>query len=316
MDLVQVLDRLAKTAAEVLAAEAAEVLLLDERHSRLTIEAVFGLSRSNFGLDLGRAILDKGLPVIVQNAQTDPLGDHLPKVFHSALGVPLRVPGRPLGTLHVYGIQPAQFGPGEIERLQAVADLGAIAIETAQGLFDLESMDSSKSQFIRVATHELRSPITVAQSMLGTVVKGYAGPMTETQREIFARIAGRLNFLENLVNDLLQLAASKAPGFTEDECAVTVNASLGRVVLLLQPRAEEKGVALVHHACCDKLAVWASEEGLDRIFVNLVGNAVKYTPPGGRVDVWLGQSPGTPGQSPGTPGQSPGTPGQSPGTPG
>jgi signal transduction histidine kinase len=73
-----------------------------------------------------------------------------------------------------------------------------------------------------------------------------------------------------------------------ETCRATgLNASVGRAVLLLQPRAEEKGVALTHRACCEELVVWGSEEGLERILVNLVGNAVKYTPAGGSVTVSL-----------------------------
>jgi len=90
--------------------------------------------------------------------------------------------------------------------------------------------------------------------------------------------------LESLVNDLLDLAAGKAADPQEEE-AVVLNSSVGRAVLSLQPRAEEKGVTLTHQACCEELVVWGTEAGLDRIFVNLVGNAIKYTPAGGRVTV-------------------------------
>jgi two-component system phosphate regulon sensor histidine kinase PhoR len=83
------------------------------------------------------------------------------------------------------------------------------------------------------------------------------------------------------------LAAGKAPELVEEERAVAVNASVGRAVLLLQPRAEEKGVVLTHRVCCEELVIWGSEEGLDRIFVNLVANAVKYTPSEGSVTVSL-----------------------------
>jgi two-component system phosphate regulon sensor histidine kinase PhoR len=53
----------------------------------------------------------------------------------------------------------------------------------------------------------------------------------------------------------------------------------------LQPRAEEKGVDMTLRPRRDKLVIWGTEEGLDRIFVNLVSNAVKYTPSGGTVTV-------------------------------
>jgi signal transduction histidine kinase len=58
-------------------------------------------------------------------------------------------------------------------------------------------------------------------------------------------------------------------------------------VLVLQPRAEEKEIALTLRPYREELVVWASEEGLDHIFHNLVENALKYTPAGGQVTVSL-----------------------------
>lgn len=300
MDLNQVLDRIAALAVKVLAADAAAVYWLEESGERLTVAAGYGLpdgfrSRPAFlgeESPLDRTALATGQVVAVEDAASDPRGSSLLPGFVAALCAPLGSPEQPLGTLHVYSRHRRRFHPEEIERLKAAADLGTVALEAVRGLADLERVEASKSQFIRVATHELRSPITVAQSLVRNVLKGYAGPLTDLQREVFARVSGRLDFLESLVNDLLDLAASKAPELTEAEGAVAVNSSVGRAILLLAPRAEEKGVALTALPSCEELAVWATEEGMDRIFVNLVGNAVKYTPSGGRVTISMGRDDG------------------------
>jgi len=285
MDLSQVLGHLAAAAAKVLSAEAAAVLLLEAAEDRLSVAAAWGVDAQEAGV---QRVASLRSPVLVEDVHADPRGSPLPPGFAAALCVPLMAE-RPLGALCVLGRRPRQFNDADAERLQALADLGAVAIRAAQGLADLERIEASKSQFIRVATHELRSPVTVAQSLVRTVLKGYAGPLADRQREVFARVAGRLDFLESLVNDLLDLAASKAPELAEEEGPVAVNASVGRAALLLQPRAEEKGVALTLHPWREELVVWATEDGLDRIFTNLISNAVKYTPPEGRVDVSLGR---------------------------
>lgn len=216
-------------------------------------------------------------------------GIFLPDGFSHILCVPLTLAARPLGVLQVYRRADPPFSPADAEQLTALAALGATALQAAQGLAEMERVEAAKSRFIHVATHELRSPIAVAQSLIRNVVRGYAGPLTDQQKDLFARISARLDFLEHLVNDLLDLAASRAPELAEEEGPVAVNSSVGRAVLLLMPRAEEKGVALTVQPCCEELAVWATEEGLDRIFVNLVENGIKYTPPGGRVTVSLGR---------------------------
>jgi signal transduction histidine kinase len=110
--------------------------------------------------------------------------------------------------------------------------------------------------------------------------------MTDEQRDLFGRISRRLNLLESLINDLLDLASGKA-GRREDDVPVLLNAAAGRAALLLQPRAEEKGVTLVHNASREELIIKGTDEGIDRILVNLIDNAVKYTPSGGSATVAL-----------------------------
>ncbi len=205
----------------------------------------------------------------------------------AGLAVRLGPAEQPLGVLHLYAFNAAHFSSERIAQAQALAELGAVAIEASRKATALEQVEANQAEFIRVSTHELRSPIAVSQSLVRNVVKGYAGPLTEKQQHVFSRISAQLDSLEGLVNDLLDLAASTTPGSGEVEGPVALNSSVGRVVLLLQPRAEEKGVDLAYRACRDELAVWATEEGLDRILVNLVGNAVKYTPPGGQVTVGI-----------------------------
>jgi signal transduction histidine kinase len=137
---------------------------------------------------------------------------------------------------------------------------------------------------IRVAAHELRSPVVVAQSMVRGVLDGYAGAITEEQADIFGRISHRLDFLESQVNDLLDLAAGQAAD-PEEETTVGLNSLVERVVSQLQPRAEEKGIDLVHWTYREELVVRGTEEGFERVIENLVENAVKYTPAGGNVYV-------------------------------
>jgi signal transduction histidine kinase len=229
---------------------------------------------------------------VVTDALNDPRVELVDKGYGTGLCIPLVHESHPVGTLHVYAIQPAHFCEDDAARMRPLADLGAAAIAATHALKALEAMEASQAQFIRVTTHELRSPVAVAQSLVRNVLKGYTGEMTEKQADVFARISRRLDFLESLINDLLDLAAGKAPELAEVQEPVVLNASIGRVMLLLQPRAEDKGLDMTLQPCRDQLVVRGTEGDLDRIFVNLVGNAVKYTPPGGAVIVSMQQTDG------------------------
>ncbi|MFQ6101276.1 MAG: ATP-binding protein [Anaerolineae bacterium] len=294
MELERVLARLADGARQTLQADAAAIRLVDQEGAHLTVAAASGLPavlRQREQIEMERSPLDRralfGRSTIIADANTDPRPVSMPGDYRSVLCVPLVYEDNLVGTLHVYATTPRRFGEADAALLMPLADLGAAAVAATRELAALEALEASKAHFIRVAAHELRSPVAVTQSLVRGVLKGYAGEMSDKQAEIFSRISRRLDFLESLVNDLLDLAAGKVPELAEEEVAVVVNASVGRAVLLLQPRAEEKGVDLVHRACSEELVVRGTEEGLDRIFVNLVGNAVKYTPSGGSVTVSL-----------------------------
>ena len=287
----EILSRVVQGARQVAGADAAVLYLLDESGARLTMAAVSGPSLApGEPVEVERSPLDaaalSGQPVIIGDIRTDPQAVNLPGDYRSVLCVSLLRGDVPLGVLHVYAAAPDRFDEQVAARLLPLADLGAAALVAARELAALAGVEASKAKFIHVATHELRSPLATAQSLVRGVLKGYAGPLSDQQADLFARISRRLDFLESLVNDLLELAAGKA-GPDEKLEPVLLNASLGRAVLLLQPRAEEKGVALTLQPCRERLVVRGTEDGLDRVFVNLVGNAVKYTPSGGSVTVAL-----------------------------
>lgn len=291
MELERTLARLADGARQMSQADAAAVYLLDEDGACLTMAAVSGLPAALYQREpvtVERSPLDEdalsGRPIIVTDTDTDPRAANAPGDYRSALCVPLMQEGAPVGALHVYAAAPGRFDEEDAALLSPLADLGAVLVAAAREIALLKAQESGKAHFIHVATHELRSPVAVSQSLVRGVIKGYAGPMTDKQADLFGRVSRRLDFLESLVNDLLALAAGKAAGPEEKE-PVLLNGSVGRTVLLLQPRAEEKGVALTLRRCPDRLVVQGTEDGLERIFVNLVGNAVKYTPAGGSVTV-------------------------------
>jgi signal transduction histidine kinase len=292
---------LAEAAAKILPADASALWLLDEARANLVFAAGYGLAPAPpvgsliplTATALQRQSLANG-SAIVEDARNDPRGAELPARFEAALLVPLGSAETRLGNLCVYAAGPRRFTDAEIEHVRLLADLGVLFIETAHrsaeqetALSALQNAEAERARLAQVTTHQLRSPITIAQSLLNNLVKGYAGPTTDRQQDVLARIANQLDFLSHLVNDFLDLAASKAPALVGQEGPVAVNLSIARVVLVLQPRADDKQVALTLRPCREELVVWASEEGLDHIFHNLVENAVKYTPSEGKVTVSL-----------------------------
>lgn len=173
----------------------------------------------------------------------------------------------------------------EAQRLQSIEQEAA---ELARANEEMERLNAFKSAFMVMVAHELRSPVGGAQSLVRTLSAGLAGELTEKQREILARVELRLDSLLELVNDLLTLAASKTAEL-EKPGVVAYQAVIKRIVDRLSVDAREKNITLTVSLPEKPRNVSATEDGLEKIMGNLIGNAIKYTPSGGQVKVEISE---------------------------
>jgi two-component system sensor histidine kinase/response regulator len=172
----------------------------------------------------------------------------------------------------------------EAKRLQAIEREAA---ELARTKEEMERLDRFKSAFMLMVAHELRAPVSAAQSLLRTLLRGLVGELGEQQQDILSRVEARLSMLMELINDLLSLAATKTVEPDEPLERVLLQPAIQKVMDRFSGEAESKQVALTFNAPDKTLAVQATEDGLDTVFSNLIGNAIKYTPSGGSVQVAL-----------------------------
>jgi signal transduction histidine kinase len=170
----------------------------------------------------------------------------------------------------------------DAQRLQV---LEKEAYEQALARQQAEKLDQFKSSFATMVAHELRSPVAGVQSLVRTLLRGMAGDLSSEQSEVLARVETRLDFLLHLINDLLALAASKSMDEEKPLQPIAVQAVLQRVLDRFAEEARGKPVEIKQTLPAGPLVVRASEDGLDSILRNLVGNAIKYTPAAGQVCV-------------------------------
>jgi signal transduction histidine kinase len=298
LDVPQVLNRLVKTTAEAMGVRACSIRLLDTSGHRLEPVAVFGLSQAYLekgpvdpvNNPLAREVLS-GKTVNIADAPTSPLLQYPEEArqegIRSMLSAPLIGKEGSFGILRAYAVEPNRFTGEDEAFLAAIAAQGSIAIENAMAYQAIEQLDATKSQFIRMVTHELRSPVSVTKSLLKTLSDGYAGKVTEAQQDILNRANRRIDFLQKLVDDLLDLAAGKVESKMKDSREpVELGAVVQRVANRFEVSARERGIQLTFNPPEEvPLVVLATEEGLDRVVDNLISNAVKYTRPGGSIQV-------------------------------
>jgi len=230
-----------------------------------------------------------GKPAIVDEAADDPRLQYARQVLeegiHSLVVVPIVGRSGPVGILRVYADQPRRFSDADAQFVMTIARQGAVAIENAMAHEALKRAETERAQFVRTVTHELRSPVGGAQSLLRVLLQQMSGELSPSQQDIIQRVETRLDALMSLINDLLALAATTTSGFQEKPEAIALTAEVRSAFDLRATEAHEKNIELTFSPPSNDVWVRSSHEGLAHIFGNLIGNAVKYTPNGGRVSV-------------------------------
>jgi histidine kinase len=145
----------------------------------------------------------------------------------------------------------------------------------------LERTETMRRQLIGDVAHELRTPLAA--------LKGYAEGLLDSvlppDEDTFQQIYAEADRLERLVSDLQELSRVEARAFELNRKALSVSAVLNTAVSRLGRQFEEKDVALEVDVPEDLPQVYGDEYRLGQVLLNLMGNALQYTPPGGRVYV-------------------------------
>ena len=170
----------------------------------------------------------------------------------------------------------------ELERRRQLEDSLRDALRTAQ------AASRSKSEFLTVMSHELRTPLNAIGGHAQLLEMGLHGPVSEPQREALARIQRSQRHLLAMINDLLNLSRCDAGLVAYDIEHVALAPIVCDTATLLAPLAESNGIQLevAPPASEDRpLLVQADVEKLSQILANIVGNAIKFSPEGGRITV-------------------------------
>ncbi|NUN48911.1 MAG: sensor histidine kinase [Candidatus Brocadiae bacterium] len=147
----------------------------------------------------------------------------------------------------------------------------------------LEKLDQLKSDFVSHASHELRTPLTSMKLSIANLQDGVIGPLDGRQQEVLARVRGDLDRLIRMVNELLDAARLEAGRVELSRERCDLGAIARGAVETVRPIADEKGVRLEVEAGAAPLD--GDRMKLHEVVLNVVDNAVKFTPAGGRVHV-------------------------------
>ncbi|HID89710.1 MAG TPA: response regulator, partial [Anaerolineae bacterium] len=145
--------------------------------------------------------------------------------------------------------------------------------------------ERAKSEFVSTVSHELRTPMTSIKGYTDLLLMGAVGELTEQQRHFLTIIRHNADRLTALVNDLLDISRIESGRIELNLKPVSIRDVTDQVVSSLQPRASSQDLVLRVNMDPNLPAVWGDSDRIAQILVNLIGNAIQYTPPGGEITV-------------------------------
>ena len=150
----------------------------------------------------------------------------------------------------------------------------------------LAELNRLKSSFVSVASHEIRTPVTGIKGYVENMLLGLAGPLTDKQRHYLSRVTSNVDRLMRIIDELLDLARIEAGQIELQVDSVSVSQLITEVSEALQPLAGQKQIDFQQDTSqVSGVCVKGDEGKLHQVLTNLVHNALKFTPAGGRVDV-------------------------------
>jgi len=307
--LTDLLPRLLDCGKLALAADNAAILLLDEQGEELVVHTARGPEARVGGavhVPVGRGfagrIVATRAPLVVDDlAATEVINPPLRENLRSLMGVPLIAEGRIMGVMHVGSTAPRHFTADEVLLLRLVADRCALAINHAH-LYEAErqaharalAATRARDEFLSIAAHELKTPVTsvqgFAQLLQRSVARGESRLDAPTVRSALQHIDKQTNKLAALISQLLDVSRIDAGRLSLEKEVVNVTRLVEEVASTAQARTDRHTLVV---DVPESLPARLDPLRIEQVLVNLVTNAIKFSPDGGQIEIAAWQDAGT-----------------------
>jgi PAS domain S-box-containing protein len=157
--------------------------------------------------------------------------------------------------------------------------------EAERARAEAETANRTKAEFLAAMSHELRTPLNAVAGYVGLLEMEIHGPLNPAQQGALGRITTNQRHLSTLINDILSFARLEAGRIEFDVRTLSVAELVSSLESVVAYQAESKGIAYSVETCDGALQVRGDPERVRQILLNLVGNAIKFTPEGGWVVV-------------------------------
>ncbi len=229
-----------------------------------------------------RAALETSQPQARYNAA----GEEGFGLLHQAKGqvaIPIRREARVIGLILLETNRPSTCPDETIAFLSRLSDHAAIAIANAQLYAAIEAANTAKSEFVSFVSHELKTPMTSIKGFTDLLAGGVVGPINETQSNFLSTIRSNVDRMSTLVSDLADVSRIEAGRLRLEFGAIPVTEIVDEVIRSVRKQIDEKQQSLSVQMPPTLPPMWGDRTRLIQILTNLMSNAYKYSPAGGKI---------------------------------
>lgn len=206
---------------------------------------------------------------------------------------PLIVRSQAIGVISISLVEEvAKVSEYEQDLINRLVDVIGIAIDNSllykeiQAANDkLKELDKLKDEFVSLASHELRTPMTVIKSYIWLILNGKTGEISQQQRKYLETTYGSVEGLIHLVNDMLDISRIESGRIVIEKSPFDLGNLLAEKVTLMVSRGDELGIKIDYIKPPEAMIVNADAEKITQVAINLIGNSLKFTPKGGLIKV-------------------------------
>jgi PAS domain S-box-containing protein len=200
----------------------------------------------------------------------------------SVMGVPLLRHGKLLGVLGLLGCGARRYGPGDLRVAEALAERAAIAIENARLYNASVEAAEVRDQVLGFVAHDLRSPLAGIAMQAELMLLEESDPKYRKTAQLMRGAAARMN---RLIQDILEVSRMEGGHLSVEQRRVPTDSIVVDSVEALRPVIAAASIDLQIELEAGVPDVWADRDRVAQVFENLIGNAKRYTKPGGRITV-------------------------------
>jgi signal transduction histidine kinase len=298
LNLDELLQFIIRAATEILDCESVSILLYDEKRGRLVFAAATGsdprrLAETPVPLDtsVAGAIFKENRAISLSDVSKDSrhylnVSQHVNFEVKNLLGVPMRIKNKPNGVLEALNKHGRNFDESDADLLAVIASQAAVAIHNArlvkalqEAYDDLNTTDQLKTNFLALASHELRTPLGVIIGYATFLQQESKGELSDHAKQVLNAAMQMRVLVDAMTNlDMLRSKEMVIHALVVPLQQVLTNA-WGEVRRLAEAKCQRLTVSLPEAP----IPIKCDPEKLTSVFINLLDNAVRFTPENGRI---------------------------------